>query len=144
MQSQEIQNGYVVKIKRGEKIMATLKSFLEETEVAGGSLQAIGAVQSASLAIYNPETKDHDHREVNEQREIISLLGTISQVEKDGRVEPHIHAHITLADADYNASGGHLVESTVEPTCEVFIETANTAIDRSYDEVTNLDLLELE
>ena len=50
--------------------------------------------------------------------EIVSLTGTFSR--NDG-----CHIHISLADAEGNTIGGHLVDGVVFTTCEVVLGTAD-------------------
>jgi predicted DNA-binding protein with PD1-like motif len=50
-----------------------------------------------------------------------------------------IHAHITIADEEGLAFGGHLLEGCkIYPFAEVMIQEINTVIHRQFDPKTNL------
>jgi len=71
--------------------------------------------------------------------EITKLTGNVSL--KDG--QPMVHAHITLADEQGQAFGGHLAEGTRIFACEVIIEAyAGDIFERTWDETTGLSLWE--
>ena len=57
--------------------------------------------------------------------------------------EPFIHAHITLANIEFGAVGGHFKEGTVGATLEVFVTRLNTEIHRCPDEAVGLNLMDL-
>ena len=79
---------YLLVFDRGDEVVQTLTRFAADTEV--GHFQAIGALERATLAYWNAETKQYEDLPVNEQVEVVSLLGDATRDEKG---EPRIHAH---------------------------------------------------
>jgi hypothetical protein len=106
-------------------------------------------VQKARLGFYDQSNWEYRYFDIDKPLEITKLVGNVSL--KDG--SPIVHAHITLADADGNAFGGHLAPGTVVFACEFIIhefypqyeqfgEQAPT-FERGYDEETGLPLWQM-
>jgi len=139
-----------VDVKHSRRIMGRLghdKDLLEElTAVAAGEgvtlgrVEAIGAVKRARLGYYNQEEREYEFHEVDQPMEIISLLGNVSL--KDGK--PMVHAHVTLADREGRAFGGHLAPGTVVFACEFVMQALEGAeLKRAHDDPTGLPLWEM-
>ena len=87
----------------------------------------------------HPATKAYVDKTFDEQMEISSLAGNIS--EKDGNVYLHLHAN--LGRADYTVVGGHLLTATINGACEVFVRRFGCKVGRHFDEETGLNLYTL-
>src|SRR6185437_2953414 len=86
---------------------------------AGGShFTAIGGCRAVILGYFEWKTKQYRPIPVDEQVEVLSLVGDVS-VAPDG--QPRVHAHIVIGKADGTAHGGHLLRATVRPTLEVIL-----------------------
>jgi hypothetical protein len=78
--------------------------------------KAVGALSSVGLAWFSWENKRYEPSvRVDEQIELLSLIGDVAQ--KDG--DPVVHAHAVIAKKDDTAHGGHLLKAHVRPTCEI-------------------------
>jgi uncharacterized protein len=115
-----------------EKIAETL---------AGSSFKAIGALSHAKLGWFNWETKKYDPACVlDEQVELLSLIGDIAL--KEG--EPQVHAHVVVGRSDGTAHGGHLLEARVRPTCELILTESPTHLQKKlFDPETGIALIQL-
>jgi len=103
---------YVLVFETGDEIAAGLERFASEQTVAGASFKAIGALSSVKLGWLNWETKRYETSvALEEQIELLSLIGDIAQ--KDGK--PQVHAHIVVGKSDGTAHGGHLAEGCRAP-----------------------------
>ena len=98
-------------------LLKEITSFCKENNIRIGRFEAIGALQKANIGFYDNEKKDYCVNSFNRFFEIVNLNGNISI--KDG--EPFIHAHITLADENGKAFGGHLLEGNIVFVCELII-----------------------
>ncbi len=88
--------------RRGHEVNAGLKSFAQEQNLSDASFKAIGALQSVKPAWYNLETKKHDASAgLNEQVELLSLIGDVAQ--QDGK--PIVHAHMVVGRSDGTTAG---------------------------------------
>ena len=108
------------------------RAFMQAATVAGTAL--------ATASVYrwfNPATKEFVKNVVDEQTEVISMMGNIT--EEHGKA--HLHAHVVLGTRNASAKGGHLVAGWVSPTLEVIIEEAPEHMKRGKDRKSGLILL---
>ena len=128
-------------MKHGVDLLKEIKKICQERNIHLGSIEAIGAVQKASIAFYNQTKRDYVIMTINEPLEMTSLTGNISI--KDGK--PFVHAHVTLADSTGNVYGGHLAPGTIVFACEFIIKTFDgLMLERRFDEDTGLSLWSLQ
>jgi len=130
---------FVVSIDNHQELMGAIAAFCQEQGILAGEVSGIGAVNNATLRFLNPVTKHYVDKTFDEQMEISSLVGNIS--EKDGKVYLHLHAN--FGRADYTVAGGHLLTATINGACEVFIRRYNCKVGRHFDEETGLNLYTL-
>ena len=108
-----------------------------EEKVQLGRVEALGAVSKARLAYYDQQAREYRFIDMEKDLEITKLVGNVSL--KDG--EPMAHVHVTLADREGRAYGGHLAQGTVVFACEFIIEAfEGSLLTRSYDVETGLQL----
>ena len=98
-------------------LLKEITSFCKKNNIRLGKIEAIGALQKANIGFFDQSKKKYCSNEFDKAFEIINLTGNISI--KDG--EPFIHAHITLADENGKAFGGHLLEGNIVFACELII-----------------------
>ncbi len=107
---------FVLVFESGEEVTAGLLRFASEQALAGARFTAIGALERVTLGFFESEKKDYKKIPINEQVELLSLVGNIAR-DTDGN--PKIHAHAVVGKADGTAYGGHLLDAHVRPTLEV-------------------------
>ncbi|MDP7141162.1 MAG: DNA-binding protein [Candidatus Woesearchaeota archaeon] len=139
MESRKINNKFLIRLKKGEKIIETLIKFCKENNINSGYLFAIGAISKAELAHYNLNNKEYSSKTFDEQLEVCSLTGNIAFVEE----ELFLHVHVVLADDKMQTYAGHLKEGVVSATLEVILTPWNERIDRKHSEEIGLNLLEI-
>lgn len=130
---------YAVTLEMGEEVMASLTALAAELKLAAGSITAVGGFERATLGYFDYGTRVFRKNEVDEQTELLSLVGNLAEAE-DG--SPKIHAHVVLGRFDATTRGGHLVEATVRPTFEAIIEETPEHLKRTHDSKTGLVLLQ--
>ena len=140
MEARRREGIHVVRLDRGEAVIASLQAYVGERGILGGSIVGIGAVEEAEIGIYPPAERRYVKRTFRSARELVSLTGTISRL--DGR--PFVHAHVVLSDEDFRAIGGHLFEARVAVTGEFVIHEAPIASSRMMDDATGLKLMRFE
>jgi predicted DNA-binding protein with PD1-like motif len=134
------QNGrrtYAVVFDTGEEAVAGLLDFARQHRLYGSQLTAIGALSSLVLGYFELDRKEFKRIRVDEQVEVLSLVGNFA-VHEDA---PRLHAHIVVGYADGTARGGHLFEARVRPTLEVLLTDGPKHLERQYDPETGLALL---
>jgi predicted DNA-binding protein with PD1-like motif len=82
--------------------------------LTAASFTAIGAFSDVTLGFFERERKDYKRIPLDEQVEVLTLVGDIAL--KDG--ERQVHAHAVVGETDGSAWGGHLLEAHVWPTLE--------------------------
>lgn len=132
---------FLLVFDRGDEIVTTLTSFARDNGISGASFTAIGACQRATIAFWNPDTKDYEKIEVGEQVEVVSLIGNIA-LGKDGK--PRVHAHVALGKRDGTLIGGHFLSGVVHPTLELFLTPSGAALHRRSDQETGLPLMAID
>jgi uncharacterized protein len=131
---------YVLVFNTGDELAKGLKDFATEQNLADASFKAIGALASVRLAWFNPETKRYQISvDLKEQVELLSLIGDVAQ--HDGK--PIVHAHAVVGRSDGSTAGGHLMEASVRPTCEVFLTESPMHLSKALDPDSGLVLIKL-
>lgn len=131
------QRSYVVVLDSGDEFTACVAQFAEEHGLSASQLSAIGAFSSVVLGYFDWDRKEYRRIPIDEQVEVVALLGDVAL--SDGR--PHVHPHVTVAKSDGTAWGGHLLEAVVRPTLEIVITESPEMLVRRYDPETGLALL---
>lgn len=129
---------FVINIDNHKEVVGAIAAFCEEQGVRCGLIEGLGAVSSATLRFLDPATKKYVDRTFDEQMEIASLLGNVS--EKDGKV--YLHLHATFGRRDYSVVGGHLLCATINGACEIAVKKLDARVGRRFDEETGLNLYE--
>jgi predicted DNA-binding protein with PD1-like motif len=134
------QKTFALVLEKDNEVVQELTRFAKQEKLDATELTAIGAFRSAVLGFFDREKKDYKKIAVNEQVEVLSLIGDIAL----SRGEPKLHAHVVLGKADGTACGGHLLEAYVWPTLEVVLTESPSYLRRKMDEETGLPLIDLK
>jgi predicted DNA-binding protein with PD1-like motif len=128
---------YAVVFKDGDEAMAGLERFAANQELKASEFMAVGAFQKCVLGYFNFDTMDYDRIEIDEQVEVLSLIGNVTL----GPKKRKIHAHVVVGKRDGTAHGGHLLQAHVRPTLEVILTELPANLQRQHDEKTGLSLI---
>jgi predicted DNA-binding protein with PD1-like motif len=134
------QRSFAVVLERGERMRECLQRFAEGERLSASQLTAIGAFERATLRFFDWETKAYLPIPVEEQVEVVALLGDIT-LDPDGK--PKLHLHAVLGRRDGSALGGDLEDGTVRPTLEVIVTESPAHLRRAEDPVSGLALIRL-
>ena len=133
--------GFVGRLPHGCDRLLEITRICRERGVRFGRIEGLGAVRRARLGFYDQSAREYHYLDLDRPLEIAALVGNVSL--RDG--EPVIHAHVTLADEEGRAFGGHLAEGTLVFACELFIQPfEGTPLHRAFDHETGLPLWEEE
>ena len=91
------------------------------------------------LGYFQWETKQYKKITVDEQVEVLSLLGDVAV----GDQGPTLHLHAVLGKADGSVVGGHLIEAYVRPTLEVILIQPPSYLRKRKDPETGLALIDI-
>ena len=130
---------YALIFDRGDEVMSGLERFASEHGLTASRFTAIGAFERATLGYFDWDRKDYERIPVNEQVEVLSLLGDVAL----DRGKPKLHIHVVLGRRDASALGGHLLEAWVRPTLEVLLVDSPGYLKRECDPVSGLPLIKI-
>ncbi len=130
---------YALIFDKGDEFMEGITRFASEKRLGGSHFTAIGAFSGALLGYFDRNRKDYTKIPIDEQTEVLSLVGDIA-FEKD---KPKVHAHVVLGKSDGTAHGGHILEAHVWPTLEVIVSEMPRHLQRFYDAETGLALIKV-
>ncbi|MFQ5908487.1 MAG: PPC domain-containing DNA-binding protein [Thermoplasmata archaeon] len=108
----------VVKLERGEEVLASLEKALAERGITSGLvLSGIGALEGVELGWFDPLGGQYVRRHLEGSHELLSLQGSVTL-----EADPPLHVHASLAGSDHGAVGGHLFEGSVSVLAEIGIQ----------------------
>ncbi len=141
MRSEMIDGGrtFALVLDKGDEVVGSIESFAQKNNLNASHMSGIGAFSYVVLGFFDWERKDYQRIHIDQQVEVLSLVGDI--VLKNGR--PKLHPHVVVAKADGTAHGGHLLEGYVRPTLEVVIEESQANLHRETDEESGLALIQM-
>jgi uncharacterized protein len=138
MKSKKINDTFIVRLDKGEKIIESINKFCYENNVKCGYFSGIGALDEAELAHYIVKNKKYTSQLYKQPLEIVNLTGNITTMNN----EIYIHCHACLSDVNMEAIAGHLKEGRIGATAEIFLVKLDGAIDRKHDESIGLNLMD--
>jgi predicted DNA-binding protein with PD1-like motif len=130
---------YVVVLDLGDDVLERLGAFLREERITAATFYGIGGFARVTLAYYDMEAKKYLPIEVDEQVEVVSLIGNVAAY----RGEPRVHAHCAVGHRDGRTTGGHLLAGIVRPTLELVVEEIAADLRRSDRPEIGIPLLDL-
>ena len=125
-----------VRLDRGEEILGQVEALARREGIRLASVQALGALDDFTVGVFDTASKQFRPNHFSGPYEIVSLTGTIDQM--DGR--PYIHLHLSAGDAKGQVVGGHLKRAVVSATCEMVLALAEGELGRAFDPETGLNL----
>ena len=140
MKSRKLNSGTVLVFDTGDEVVSALTAFAKENHIAGAHFTAIGAFSDAGIGYFDLQKKDYLRNQINEQVEVVSLIGDIAL----DKGEPKVHAHVVIGRRNGTAMGGHLLAAHVRPTLELVLQESGEQLRRKFDPESGLALIDLE
>ena len=128
----------VIVLATDDEAVKSLTSFAVNQRLAASHFTAIGAFSRAVVAYFDWSAKQYRHISIDEQVEVLSLMGDVTI--DDGK--PKVHAHVVLGKADATAHGGHLIEASVRPTLEIVVTETPRPLHRRFDPTSGVALID--
>ncbi len=125
----------------GDEACSVITAFARENNINAASVAGIGAFENASLAFFDIGTKEYRNIPVEDQTEVLSLVGDIT-LDEDGMPLPHLHA--VLGFSDGHTRGGHFLKGVVKPTLEVVIRETPSQLKRKFHPELGLALIDVQ
>ena len=130
-------NTYVVRMDKGDELVASLLDFAKKENIKFAAVSGIGATDDVDFGCFNTEIKQYKGINMKGDFEITSLVGNINTMTG----ERYIHLHINLADENGCVHGGHLKRANISVTGEIIITCTDAVIDRRFDPEVGTNLL---
>lgn len=130
---------YMVAFEKDEEVTKGLLQFALRNNVTAGRFSAIGAFRSVTLGYFDVDKMDYNRITLDEQVEVVSLVGNVALHDDT----PKVHPHVVVATSDARAFGGHLLEGIVRPTLEVMFTQFPGELHRETDKEYGIPLLKL-
>jgi uncharacterized protein len=131
---------YVVVCDPGDEAFAELTEFVQTERLEAAQITAVGAFERATVGWFDREAKQYRHILVEEQCEVLSLLGDVAK----GEEGPVVHVHVVLGLSDGTTRGGHLIEGRVFPTLEVVLREIPTSMHKVMRPDIGIALIDLD
>ncbi len=134
---QQNEKTYAVIFDKGDEVVSGLQEFAQQNTLTAAHFTAVGAFSDVTLGYFERARREYKHIPLDEQVEVLSLVGNIAL----NHGAPQVHAHVVVGKSDGTAHGGHLLAAQVWPTLEVIIVESPTHLQRRMDEETGLALM---
>ena len=132
---------WVLVLASGEEAKEQITAFAKKENIKAASFVALGAFQRAVVGYFDWEKKKYMPIPVDEQIEVITLVGDIVEDEKGA---PSLHAHTVLGLSNGHTRGGHLIEGHVRPTLEVTVTETPAHLVRKKKPELGLALIDID
>jgi uncharacterized protein len=129
----------VVVLDKGDEAIGCLSDAVRRHRITAAQVTAVGAFREAELGFFDTQKMDYERIPVDEQAEVLTLLGDVA--EQEG--EPALHLHAVLGRRDGSTVGGHLLRGEVWPTLEVIVTEVPAELAKHRDPQTGLALIRL-
>jgi uncharacterized protein len=129
---------YAVIFRKGDEALSGLTDFAIQNHIVDAHFTGIGAVSGATLGWLDLERKNYQPIPVEEQCEVLSMIGDIATF--NGK--PVVHTHVVLGHRDGSTVGGHVWELHVNPTLEVFVTANTTPLKKKPDDASGMKLID--
>ena len=139
MKTKQLERGtWALVFDKGDDPISELERFAREHGLSAAGFTAIGAFSDAVLGYFDRARKEYEEIGVDEQVEVLSLVGDVA-VHGDA---PKVHAHVVLGKRDGDAVGGHLLRAHVWPTLELILRESPAKLRKRHDPETGLALID--
>jgi predicted DNA-binding protein with PD1-like motif len=129
---------YAVIFSKGDEAFSGLLEFAEKYHITSAHFTAIGALNGATLAWFDPQRKMYKKIPIEGQVEVIGMSGDIALYQ--GR--PVVHTHMIVGNSDGTTRGGHVLAAYVSPTLEVMVTVDPITMQKRFDPETDLTLID--
>ena len=136
MEYRKIDQVYILRLDPGDEIMASLADLCRKEDIALAKIEGLGASDHTVIGLFDVGTKEFHKKTYDMPLEISSIIGNVTR--QDGEV--YLHVHVNVCDTDLNSYGGHLVESRISATSEIFITPLKGQVDRRFDPEIGLNV----
>ena len=129
---------YAVIFAKGDEAFSGLEEFAEKYQIQSAHFTAIGALNGATLAWFDPQRKMYRKIPIDGQVEVVSMIGDIALYQG----KPTVHTHMVVGLPDGTTKGGHVLDAHVSPTLEGIVTIDPIAMHKRLDPATDQTLID--
>jgi predicted DNA-binding protein with PD1-like motif len=129
---------YAVIFGKGDEASSGMLYFAQKYHITSAHFTAIGALNRATLAWFDPSRKIYKTIPIDGQVEVISMIGDIALYQG----KPVVHTHMVVGTSDGTTRGGHVLDARVFPTLEVMVTVDPVPMQKRFDPETDLTLID--
>ena len=137
MEYKRIENKIIFRLEMDEGLMESAQRIATVENVKLASINGIGACSKIEMGYIDLSIKEYVFKTFEGNLEILQATGNITL--KDG--EPFPHIHISVANEECKAFGGHLNEAIISATFEGIMQIMDHEINREFNEDLGLALM---
>ena len=137
MEYKKIENKIVFRLEMGEGLMESTQRIATAENVKLASINGIGACSKIEMGYIDLSIKEYVFKTFEGNLEILQATGNITLKDR----EPFPHIHISVANNECKAFGGHLNEATISATFEGVMQIIDHEIHREFNEDLGLALM---
>jgi|TARA_B110000116_G_C16324431_1_gene353855 hypothetical protein len=137
MEYKRIGNKIIFRLEMDEGLMESTQRIATVENVKLASINGIGACSKIEMGYIDLSIKEYVFKTFEGNLEILQATGNITL--KDG--EPFPHIHISVANEECKAFGGHLNEAIISATFEGIMQIMDHEINREFNEDLGLALM---
>ena len=138
MQYQKYADTYLLRLEPEEEILAALGALAAAEGILLAEVGGLGALKELEVCVFDTVKKVYYTNTFAQPMELISLTGTITQM--DGA--PYLHLHAAAGDGAGRVLGGHLKRAVVSATAELTVRTLPGRVGRRHSDAIGLNLLD--
>lgn len=139
MRFRRFDDRYQLRFESGEALAEKLVNWLGAQQIGYATMSGLGAVREATVSYWNAHSREYEQHELDEQMEVVSLIGNATIREGS----PFTHIHVALGRTDLSIVGGHLDDLVVHPNLEIEIRPEAATVERTFDDNCGLYLMDL-
>ena len=137
MEYKKFRNKIIFRLETGEELMSSIEMIAKKEDVKLATINGIGACSKIEMGYIDLRIKEYVFKTFNGNMEILHATGNITM--KDGNQFAHIH--ISVADEECKAFGGHLNEATISATFEGVMSIMDDEVSREFNADIGLALI---
>ena len=126
----------ILRMDPGEEILEQLQKAAEQEGIRLAEISALGAVNDFTVGVFKTDEKKYYANHFTGSFEIVSLTGTISQM--NGAY--YAHLHMSAGNDKGEVFGGHLNRAVISATCEMVVRILDGTVERAFSEEVGLNL----
>ena len=122
-------NTFVVRLDRGDEVVASLKELALHENIKLAQVSGLGATDEFTVGCYSVQEQEYYPNTFTGSYEIVSLIGNITLLQD----QFYLHVHMGCADAEGHMVGGHLTMARISGTGELFVTELPGTVHRQKD-----------